>query len=154
MRKTRVLREAFIGDLNGDEETAPRLDVVDASPDPEADYLRREEAEVLSAAIDNLTRQLRTAIKLRELGELSTRETARHMRLLWALLKPRVPRQKETTRDTAGSWNHCTRPSTIDGSSPVEPELFYCALTAAANCESNVTKLTSREVAGCVRLEI
>ena len=88
LRRARALREVFIGDLNGDEETVPRLDVVDASADPEADYLRREEAEVLPAAIANLTRQLRTAIKLRELGELSTRETARHMRLPSALLKP------------------------------------------------------------------
>ena len=100
LRRARALREVFIGDLNGDEETAPRLDVVDASADSEADYLRREEAEVLSAAIDNLTRQLRTAIKLRELGELSTRETARHMRLSVGAVKAHVFRGKRKLRET------------------------------------------------------
>jgi RNA polymerase sigma-70 factor (ECF subfamily) len=100
LRRARALREVFIGDLNGDEETAPHLDVVDASPDPEANYLKREEAEVLSTAIDNLTRQLRTAIKLRELGELSTQETARHMRLSVGAVKAHVFRGKRKLRKT------------------------------------------------------
>jgi RNA polymerase sigma-70 factor (ECF subfamily) len=100
LRRARALREVFIGDVSSDEETAPHLDVVDASPDPEANYLKREEAEVLSAAIDNLTRQLRTAIKLRELGELSIRETARHMRLSVGAVKAHVFRGKRKLRET------------------------------------------------------
>ena len=36
LRRARALREVFIGDLSGDEEKAPHLDVVDPSPDPEA----------------------------------------------------------------------------------------------------------------------
>jgi RNA polymerase sigma-70 factor, ECF subfamily len=100
LRRARALREVFIGDVSSDEETAPHLDVVDASPDPEANYLKREEAEVLSAAIDNLTRQLRTAIKLRELGELSIQETARHMRLSVGAVKGHVFRGKRKLRKT------------------------------------------------------
>jgi len=100
LRRARALREVFIGDLSGDEEKAPHLDVVDPSPDPEAKYLKREEAEVLSAAIDNLTRQLRTAIKLRELRELSIQETARHMRISVGAVKAHVFRGKRKLRKT------------------------------------------------------
>lgn len=98
LRRARALREVFIGDLSGDEEKAPHLEVVDPSPDPEAKYLKREEAEVLSAAIDNLTRQLRTAIKLRELGELSVQKTARHMRISVGAVKAHVFRGKRKLR--------------------------------------------------------
>jgi RNA polymerase sigma-70 factor, ECF subfamily len=98
LRRARALREVFIGDLSGDEEKAPHLDVVDPSPDLEAKYLKRDEAEVLSAAIDNLTRQLRTAIKLRELGELSVQETARHMRISVGAVKAHVFRGKRKLR--------------------------------------------------------
>jgi RNA polymerase sigma-70 factor (ECF subfamily) len=100
LRRARALREVSIGDLNGDEETAPHLNVVDASPDPEANYLKREEAEVLSGAIDNLTRQLRTAIKLRELGELSTQETARRMSVSVGAVKAQMFRARRQLRKT------------------------------------------------------
>ena len=100
LRRARALREVFIGDVSGDEEKAPHLDVVDPSLDPEANYLKREEAEILSAAIDNLTRQLRAAIKLRELGELSIRETARHMRISVGAVKAHVFRGKRKLRNT------------------------------------------------------
>jgi len=67
---------------------------------PEANYLKLEKAEVLSVAIDNLTRQLRTAIKLRELGELSNQETARLMRISVGAIKAHVFRGKRKLRKT------------------------------------------------------
>jgi RNA polymerase sigma-70 factor, ECF subfamily len=100
LRRARALREVSTDDVNGDAGTALRSNVVDASPDPEANYLKREEAEVLSAAIDNLKVQLRTAIKLRELDELSTQETAERMSLSESAVKAHVFRGRRKLRKT------------------------------------------------------
>lgn len=70
-------------------ETA-RLEIPDSHPDPEASYLQREEAGLLSAAIDTLTPGPRKAIELRDLGELSTEEAARRMGLSVAVVKSRL----------------------------------------------------------------
>lgn len=90
LRRGRAVREVSIDDSNEDESATRDLEVREPSPDPEANYFKREEAEVLSAAIDELTLRLRTAIELRELGELSTRETARRMSLSVGAVKARV----------------------------------------------------------------
>ena len=100
LRRTRARREESIDDLNGDERTGPNFSVVDASPDPEANYLKREEAEVLCAALSNLTLPLRTAIKLRELGELSIQQTARCMSVSVGAVKANVFRGKRKLRKT------------------------------------------------------
>ena len=91
LRRGRTAREVSIEDSSSEDESAIRgLEVPEPGPDPEASYRKREEARVLSAAIDNLTLRLRTAIELRELGELSTRETARRMRVSAGAVKARV----------------------------------------------------------------
>ena len=100
LRRARARREVSIDDLNGDEGTAPHFNVGDARHDPEADYLKREEAEVLSAALDKLTLPLRTAIKLRELGELSIQETARCMSVSVGAVKAQVFRGRRKLRKT------------------------------------------------------
>jgi RNA polymerase sigma factor (sigma-70 family) len=90
LRRRRLVREISVDDSSEGETVAPSLEVPEPSPDPEANYLKREEAEILSAAIGNLTLRLRTAIALRELGELSTEETARRMSLSVGAVKARV----------------------------------------------------------------
>ena len=90
MRHGRALREVSIDDSSEHETAAPGLEIPDSGPDPEANYLKRERTEVLSAAIDNLTVRLRKAIELRELTELSTRETARRIGVSVAAVKARV----------------------------------------------------------------
>ncbi len=62
----------------------------DASPDPEATYLQKEEARIVSAAIRHLRPGMRRAVELRELGDLSTQETARRMGLSVAAVKARL----------------------------------------------------------------
>jgi len=100
LRRARARREVSIDDLNGDEGTAPHCNVGDARQDSEADYLKREEAEVLSEALDKLALPLRTAIKLRELGELSIQETARCMSVSVGAVKARVFRSRRKLRKT------------------------------------------------------
>src|SRR6266446_5614266 len=75
LRRGRGLREASIDDSNANEETAPPPEIPDSRPDPEASYSQREWGRVLSSAMNELSPGIRKAIQLRELDELSIRET-------------------------------------------------------------------------------
>jgi RNA polymerase sigma-70 factor, ECF subfamily len=90
LRKSRALREVGIDNLSEDEAPALAWKMSDSTPDPETNYLKREESEVLAATINKLRVRLRTAIELRELAELSTRETARRMGVSVAAAKARI----------------------------------------------------------------
>jgi RNA polymerase sigma factor (sigma-70 family) len=90
LRNARAQRETAFDDLSDNDGTEPHFEVPDASPDPEAIYLQQEEARILSAAMRQLTPRLRTVIELKELRELSTQETARHVGLSVAAVKARV----------------------------------------------------------------
>jgi RNA polymerase sigma-70 factor (ECF subfamily) len=90
LRRTRGLREVSIDDLNGNEETALGLKMRDSRTGPEGAFLQGERSRILSKAMDKLTPGIRKAIELRELGELSTRETARVMGLSVEAVKGRV----------------------------------------------------------------
>jgi RNA polymerase sigma-70 factor (ECF subfamily) len=90
LRKRRALHEVPADDSSGDHVATPGPDLADASPDPEATYLQKEEARSVSAAIRHLRPGMRRAVELRELGDLSTQETARRMGLSVAAIKGRV----------------------------------------------------------------
>lgn len=90
LRKGRAIREVSIDDSNIAEGTAPALEIPDAGPDPEAKCLQREGVRILFAAMGQLRPGMRTAIELRELGELTNRETARRMGLSLGAVKARV----------------------------------------------------------------
>lgn len=89
LRKRRGSREIPIENPHGTEETL-EMEVPDSAPGPEKRHLRREQRRILSAAMKELKPGLRTAIQLRELGELSTEETARTLGLSVAAVKARV----------------------------------------------------------------
>src|SRR5258705_6699144 len=91
LRRRRALHEVPpADDSSGDNGTTPGHDLADASPAPEATYLQKEEARIVSAAIKHLRPGMRRAVELRELGDLSTQETARRMGLSVAAVKGRV----------------------------------------------------------------
>src|SRR5712672_1465247 len=90
LRRRRALHEVPADDSSGDYGITPGPDLADASPDPEATYLQKEEARIVSAAIRHLRPGMRRAVELRELGDLSTQETARRMGLSVAAIKGRV----------------------------------------------------------------
>ena len=69
LRRRRALHEVPADDSSGDHETTPGPDLADANPDPEATYLQKEGARILSAAIRHLRPGMRRAVELRELGE-------------------------------------------------------------------------------------
>jgi RNA polymerase sigma-70 factor (ECF subfamily) len=90
LRKKRASSEVPIKVSSANSETAQPLDFPDLGPNPEDSCLQRERERILSAAINELTPGMRTAIELRELGELSTEETARVMSLSVGAVKSRV----------------------------------------------------------------
>jgi RNA polymerase sigma factor (sigma-70 family) len=90
LRRGRGLREVSINDLSRNEETAVRLEMPDSRAGPESAFLQNERNRILSEAMDELTPGIRTAIELRELRELSTKEAARVMGLSVSAVKTRV----------------------------------------------------------------
>jgi RNA polymerase sigma-70 factor (ECF subfamily) len=91
LRKRRGLREMFIDDLSGNEETTTVPEVPDSSPDPEVSYSQREREKILSSSLDELSHGTRRAIQLRELDGRSTVETARIMGIsVWCGKSPSV----------------------------------------------------------------
>ena len=90
LRRGRGLREVSIDDLSGNEEAPLGLQMPDSRAGPESAFLQDERNRILYAAMDKLTPGLRTAIELRELGELSTKEAARVMGLSVEAVKGRV----------------------------------------------------------------
>jgi RNA polymerase sigma factor (sigma-70 family) len=77
-------------DVSSTHEARPALELADASPDPEASYLQAEKTQILSAAMRQLRPGMRRAIELRELGELSNRDTAEHLGVSIGTVKARV----------------------------------------------------------------
>jgi RNA polymerase sigma-70 factor, ECF subfamily len=90
LRRGRGHREVSINDLCGNEETAFGLEMPDTRAGPESAFLQGERNRILSEAMDKLRPGIRTAIELRELGELSTKEAARVMGLTVSAVKARV----------------------------------------------------------------
>jgi RNA polymerase sigma-70 factor, ECF subfamily len=99
LRRKRGSREVPI-ESNTDEGTAAPLDFPDSGPNPEDSCLRREQERILSAAVNELTPGMRKAIELRELGELSTGETAQVMGLSVGAVKARVFHGRRKLRNT------------------------------------------------------
>ena len=90
LRRKRASREVSIEESSAADEASLPLDFPDPGPSPEDSCLRRERKRVLSRAMNKLTPPMRTAIELRELDELSTKETAGVMGLSTAAVKARV----------------------------------------------------------------
>jgi len=98
LRHGRALREV-VDDHSEAEGNAASLEMPDSSPDPEASYLRRERAQILSETLGNLRPGIRKAIELRELAELSTEETARRMGVSVAAVKARLFHARKKLRE-------------------------------------------------------
>ena len=110
LRRGRRHRELSIDEDTLDPQgAASLLEIPDSNPNPEASYLQREEARILSKAMDKLRPGLRKAIELRDLGELSTEETSRRMGLSISATKSSVLRGRRKLREALGSYVRSTR---------------------------------------------
>ena len=109
LRRRRGTREVPIVESSTEDETAVPLDVVDEGPNPEDSCMQREQERILSAAVKELTPGMRKAIELRELGELSTIETAQAMGLSEGAVKARVFHGRKKLRQTLKRYIESTR---------------------------------------------
>jgi RNA polymerase sigma-70 factor, ECF subfamily len=100
LRRKRGSREVPIAESTMEDETVLPLDFPDSGPNPEDSCLDREQERILSAAMNKLRPGIRKAIELRELGELSTGETAQVMGLSVAAVKGRVFHGRRKLRET------------------------------------------------------
>src|SRR6266446_7031796 len=100
LRRKRGSHEVPIEESRTKTESALPLDLLDAAPNPEDRCLDREQKQILSAALNKLRPGIRKAIELRELGELSTGETALVMGLSVAAVKARVFHGRRKLRET------------------------------------------------------
>jgi len=100
LRRKRGSREVPIAESTSKDEAVLPLDFPDSGPNPEDSYLDREQEQVLSAALNKLRPGIRKAIELRDLGELSTGETALVMGLSVAAVKGRVFHGRKKLRET------------------------------------------------------
>jgi RNA polymerase sigma-70 factor, ECF subfamily len=108
LRRKRGSREVPI-ESNTEGETVLPLDIPDLGPNPEDRCLQREQERILSAAVNELTPGMRRAIELRELGELSTGETAEVMGLSVGAVKARVFHGRRKLRQTLKRYVESTR---------------------------------------------
>lgn len=99
LRKGRVRREVPMEDSTSDERAWPNPEIPDARPDPEANYLRQEGTQILSEALGHLSPGMRSALELRDLRELTSRETAQYMGLSIAAVKARVFHGRKKLRE-------------------------------------------------------
>ena len=100
LRRRRSFSEVSIDDSSGSEETSFELDIPDSAPSPENHYLQREQTRIVSSAVKQLNPRTRKAIELRELGELSTEETARALGLSVGAVKTRVFHGRRQLRES------------------------------------------------------
>jgi len=103
LRRKRGLHEVPIEASTMKTESALPVDFLDSAPNPEDSYLDREQEQVLSAALNKLRPGIRKAIELRELGELSTGETALVMGLSVSAVKGRLFHGRRKLRETLTS---------------------------------------------------
>jgi RNA polymerase sigma-70 factor (ECF subfamily) len=95
LRTRRTLREVSMDDLTTDDVRPLVPEPADANPDPEVNCSQRERARILSAAMKRLRPAMRRAIYLKEMEELSARETATRMRVSVGTVKARVFRARK-----------------------------------------------------------
>jgi RNA polymerase sigma-70 factor (ECF subfamily) len=112
LRSRRSRRESSMDTSNSEEIEASLLDMPDPRPNPEANYVVRERVDVLSAAIGELRPTVRTAIELRELADLSTRQTAQRMGISVAAVKARIFHGRKRLRKTLRPFQNALKGET------------------------------------------
>lgn len=130
-RHSRMQREVPVDNHSEAEGNAASLEMLDARPDPEASYLQRERAQILSETLSNLRPGLRLAIELRELAELSTEETAQLMGVSVAAVKARLfharkKLQGKLSRYLNSNSTHGTKTTGLEDTSGHIPQHRLC----------------------------
>jgi RNA polymerase sigma-70 factor (ECF subfamily) len=133
IRKRRASREVAIEESSAANEASLPLDPPDPGPSPEDRYSQREWKQVLVLAINELSPSIRTAIELRDLGELSTEETARIMRVSVGAVKARLFHGRKKLRVKLKRYLESgSSPNTKQRQRAVKPRAFRRQLAGSA----------------------
>lgn len=98
LRKRRANHFSIEGHQTVDEESFA-LEIKDPEATPEEQYGQREIRDVLSGAVNELRPILRTVVKMSELGDHSTKETAETLGIEVGTVKARTFRARRLLRD-------------------------------------------------------
>jgi RNA polymerase sigma-70 factor (ECF subfamily) len=118
LRRKSAAREVSIEKPHTQDGIGPALDFLDPGRCPEDSCLRREWKRVLSQAIGELAPTLRTVIELRDIKELSTKQTAEALGLSVQTVKARVFRGRKKLQAKLRGY---VRPARRRGKRPSEP---------------------------------
>jgi RNA polymerase sigma-70 factor, ECF subfamily len=99
MRRRRFKEVSIDEPLEADDDVIPRQ-LEDWGPNPEQRYSQEELQKILTETIDELDPGYRTVFQLRDLEELSTKETARALGLSLPAVKTRLRRARKQLRDS------------------------------------------------------
>lgn len=133
IRKQRSSHEVPIEESSAANELSLPLDPPDPGPSPEDRYSQREWKQILSLAVNELSPSIRTAIELRDLGELSTDETARIMRVSVGAVKARLFHGRKKLRVKLQRYLESVRPQeTKQRRRVVKPRTFRRQLACSA----------------------
>ena len=99
LRKKQRLWDVSLDESDENDQSSPRLDVEDQSPNPEQLYGQIERQRILSEAMNELRPGTRKVIELRELDERSGEETARILGISVSAVKARVFHGRKKLRE-------------------------------------------------------
>src|ERR1700730_6383263 len=108
LRKKHRFWEVSLDESVESELPSSHVDVQDQGLNPEQLYAQKERQRILSEVMNDLTPGMRKAIELRELGELSTEETAQIMGISVTAVKARVFHGRKKLRERL---NHFVAPA-------------------------------------------
>jgi len=100
LRKKRASSEVSLEVLNASADTSTEVDPADCASSHEETCLQLETQRMVSAAISSLRPKLRGVMQLRELGEMSTEETAKVLRVSVGTVKARLFQGRRKLRST------------------------------------------------------
>jgi RNA polymerase sigma-70 factor, ECF subfamily len=99
MRRGRFNEVSIDNLLEADDEVVPRQ-LEDWGPNPEQRYSQEELQKILAETIGELEAGYRTVFQLRDVEELSTKETAQALGLSLPAVKTRLRRARKQLRDS------------------------------------------------------
>src|SRR5260370_39510553 len=109
LRRRRGTRDVPIAESSTEDGAALPLDFPDSRPNPEDSCLQREQERILCVAVNALKPGLRKAVELREIGELSTGETAQVMGISVAAVQAPLFHGRKELCQTLKRYVGCSR---------------------------------------------
>ena len=113
LRSNRKVFDVSIDAMSETDEPSTMPELPDSSPNPEHRYSQRERGQLLTVAMNRLKPEMRSAIRLKELEELSMEETAQVLGISVTAAKSRVLRGRRRLREvmkkhlqSAGTWEN------------------------------------------------